>query len=312
MIIFGPVPSRRLGKSLGINNITANKICSYSCIYCQVGLTHKFSSQLQEFYKPEVIYSEVRQHLAKLTPDERPDYLTFVANGEPTLDIHLGESINLMKKFNIPLAVITNASMLSQKQVRQNLMVADWVSIKIDVGDEVHWKKINRPFKQISFQQYILGLLQFSAEYSGKLVSETMLVNDVNDSVDVLRQTVDLVDKVRPSVAYLSIPTRPPAQKTVFAPNVEKINYAYQIFIENGLNTELILGFEGTDTGFTGNAKDDIINMCSVHPIREDTMQEILRKDKAEPALLNTLLEKNYIVKLRYNSKDFYLRNFER
>jgi len=252
------------------------------------------------------------RNLAKLTPDERPDYLTFVANGEPTLDIHLGESINLMKKFNIPVAVITNASMLSQKQVRQNLMVADWVSIKIDVGDEAHWKKINRPFKQISFQQYILGLLQFSAEYSGKLVSETMLVNDVNDSVDVLRQTVDLVDKVRPSVAYLSIPTRPPAQKTVFAPNVEKINYAYQIFIENGLNTELILGFEGTDTGFTGNAKDDIINMCSVHPIREDTMQEILRKDKAEPALLNTLLEKNYIVKLRYNSKNFYLRNFER
>lgn len=310
MISFGPVPSRRLGKSLGINNITANKICSYSCIYCQVGLTRKFSAEPQEFYSPEVVYREVREHLAKLTPEERPDYLTFVANGEPTLDIQLGESISRLKEFNIPVAVITNASMLWDAQIRQNLKLADWVSVKIDAGDELHWKKINRPSKQISFQQYLSGLLKFTGEYSGKLVSETMLVKDVNDTVEDFKKTVKLVNMVMPSVAYISIPTRPPAVKSVLAADDEAINYAYQLFVENGLNTELILGFEGTDTGYIGNASEDIINMCSVHPIREDTMQEILRKNNADQRLLKTLLINKYILKLSYNSQNFYLRNF--
>lgn len=310
MISFGPVPSRRLGKSLGINNITANKICSYSCIYCQVGLTRKFSAEPQEFYSPEVVYREVREHLAKLTPEERPDYLTFVANGEPTLDIQLGESISRLKEFNIPVAVITTASMLWDAQIRQNLKLADWVSVKIDAGDELHWKKINRPSKQISFQQYLSGLLKFTGEYSGKLVSETMLVKDVNDTVEDFKKTVKLVNMVMPSVAYISIPTRPPAVKSVLAADDEAINYAYQLFVENGLNTELILGFEGTDTGYTGNASEDIINMCSVHPIREDTMQEILRKNNADQRLLKTLLINKYILKLSYNSQNFYLRNF--
>ena len=112
MISFGPVPSRRLGKSLGINNVAFGKVCSYSCVYCQVGITHKFSNQRQKFYDPEVICSEVKKQMAKLSVADQPDYLTFVANGEPTLDINLGRSIEKLKLFNIPVAVITNASLL--------------------------------------------------------------------------------------------------------------------------------------------------------------------------------------------------------
>ena len=97
MISFGPIPSRRLGKSLGINNITSKKVCSYSCVYCQVGLTHQFSFDRKEFYEPSVIFDEVKKHLEKLTQDDKPDFLTFVANGEPTLDINLGISIKKLK-----------------------------------------------------------------------------------------------------------------------------------------------------------------------------------------------------------------------
>ena len=278
MISFGPVPSRRLGKSLGINNVAFGKVCSYSCVYCQVGITHKFSNQRQKFYDPEVICSEVKKQMAKLSVADQPDYLTFVANGEPTLDINLGRSIEKLKLFNIPVAVITNASLLIDPQVRADLLPADWVSVKIDAGNEDVWKKLNRPADKIDFEMYVKGLIIFSNVYKGKLVSETMLVKGLNDTPEELNQVVTVLKSVQPSIAYISVPTRPPAVKSVLPPDEEDINLAYQLFSENQLKTELILGFEGTDTGFTGNAIDDILNICSVHPIRQDTMDELLKK----------------------------------
>lgn len=310
MISFGPVPSRRLGKSLGINNITSEKVCTYSCIYCQVGLTHKHSALRLNFYDPKVIYSEIEKHLDKLAEADTPDYLTFVANGEPTLDINLGQSIDKLKLFGIPIAVITNASLLSDPQVREDLQFADWVSVKIDTGNEFIWRKLNRPIAKIDFDSYVNGMLSFSEEFKGKLVSETMLVDGVNDSAEDVTQTSTLVAAIHPSIAYISIPTRPPAVKTVIQPNEQVINEAFQIFQEKGLNTELILNFEGTDTGFTGNAIEDIINICTVHPLREDTMLELLLKNDADPSILKSLLHNNYIQKVEYKSNTFYIRKF--
>lgn len=310
MISFGPVPSRRLGKSLGINNVAFGKVCSYSCVYCQVGITHKFSNQRQKFYDPEVICSEVKKQLAKLSVADQPDYLTFVANGEPTLDINLGRSIEKLKLFNIPVAVITNASLLIDPQVRADLLPADWVSVKIDAGNEDVWKKLNRPADKIDFEMYVKGLITFSNVYKGKLVSETMLVKGLNDTPEELNQVVTVLKSVQPSIAYISVPTRPPAVKSVLPPDEEDINLAYQLFSENQLKTELILGFEGTDTGFTGNAIDDILNICSVHPIRQDTMDELLKKNQADRGILAKLLDDNYIKRTEYKSNVFYIRKF--
>ena len=310
MISFGPVPSRRLGKSLGINNVAFGKVCSYSCVYCQVGITHKFSNERQKFYDPEVICSEVKKQMAKLSVADQPDYLTFVANGEPTLDINLGRSIEKLKLFNIPVAVITNASLLIDPQVRADLLPADWVSVKIDAGNEDVWKKLNRPADKIDFEMYVKGLITFSNVYKGKLVSETMLVKGLNDTPEELNQVVTVLKSVQPSIAYISVPTRPPAVKSVLPPDEEDINLAYQLFSENQLKTELILGFEGTDTGFTGNAIDDILNICSVHPIRQDTMDELLKKNQADRGILAKLLDDNYIKRTEYKSNVFYIRKF--
>lgn len=310
MISFGPIPSRRLGKSLGINNITSKKVCSYSCVYCQVGLTHQFSFDRKEFYEPSVISDEVKKHLEKLTQDDKPDFLTFVANGEPTLDINLGISIKKLKMLNIPIAVITNASLLNDPQVREDLQLADWVSVKIDAGTESVWKKINRPIAKTNFEEYLKGTIAFSTEYKGKLATETMLVKGLNDSTETVSRTTHLVSTVNPSIAYISIPTRPPAVRSVVPPDETIINEAYQLFIEKGINTELILGFEGTNTGYTGNAFEDILNICSVHPIREDTMQELLKKNKTEQNILKKMLDENLIQKAEYKSKTFYIRKF--
>ena len=310
MISFGPVPSRRLGKSLGINNISAKKACSFSCRYCQLGITKKYSTMRKNYFEPNVIYSEVRKHLEKLKDEDRPDYLTFVANGEPTLDMNLGESIQLLKQFNIPIAVITNASLLKYESVRRDLFHADWVSLKVDANNKTTWEAINWPMSWLNFEEYLDGMLQFAYSYNGKLVTETMLVQGLNDSPEITEQTSQLVAKLNPGTAYISIPTRPPAILSVKAPDEPVITEAFQTFSEKGINTELILGFEGTNTGYTGNAIEDIINICTVYPMREDTLQELLRKNCADHTILDTLVKGKYIKRVLYQSEAFYIRQF--
>lgn len=310
MICFGTIPSRRLGKSLGINNITSGKECTYSCIYCQIGITKRTRSCRREYYDPELICAEVKKQLGKLDGKDYPDYLTFVSNGEPTLDINLGRAINGLKQFNIPVAVITNASLLYDEQVRSDLNLADWVSVKVDAPDIKTWRMMNNPDGELNFTNYLKGLIFFSSGYKGKLMTETMMIKGVNDNPEIIGQIAGLISRINPSVAYISIPTRPPAISTVIAPDEERINEAYQIFIESGLQTKLILGFEGTNTGYTGNAVEDIINISSVHPIREDTMMELLSKDKADITVLNSLIRGNIIRKTEYKSRVFYIRQF--
>lgn len=308
MITFGPVPSRRLGQSLGINNIPDNKICTYACIYCQVGATRHYTLERQPFYTPGQIFAAVEEHLGKL--QVMPDYLTFVPNGEPTLDIHLEESISLLKKVGIPIAVITNASLLGDAGVRNALLLADWVSVKVDANDEAIWKKINRPHPKLTFEGYKEGLLAFTSAYKGILATETLMVEGVNDGAELLQLNASLIATINPATAYLSIPTRPPAMRSVKKPDEEAINRAYQIYTGAGLHSELLLGFEGSDTGFTGDAREDILNMSAVHPIREETMREILRKNKAESSLPDQLVGEKEIREVIYQDKKFWIRNF--
>jgi len=173
MISFGPVSSRRLGKSLGINNIISPKTCSYCCVYCQVGKTMKKDIKRETFFKPEVIFEKVRQHLGQLSKENRPDYLTFVSNGEPSLDLNLGKSILLLKKLGFPVAVITNASLLFDESVREDLFTADWVSLKMDAADNDTWQKINRPDIKLGFGKHIENINLFSSLYKGLLCTET-------------------------------------------------------------------------------------------------------------------------------------------
>jgi len=310
MISFGPVPSRRLGKSLGINNIPTGKICSYSCVYCQVGKTKDFRTKQATFYKPNEIFVAVKKHLELLNEKDKPDYLTFVSNGEPTLDINLGETIEKLKDFGIPIAVITNASLLFNPNVRDALYLADWVSVKVDTNDKTIWDCINRPDKSLDFNEYKKSITDFSLKYPGKLVTETMLVEGINDSKQALQQTAELIYSIQPNIAYVSVPTRPPAISSVKKPSEGTLIEAYHIFSEKNLQTEFLLGFEGIDTGYTGNIVDDILNICTVHPIREDTMQELLKKDHATSDVLDLLISQRLIKAVQYNSRTFYIRCF--
>ena len=139
MLVFGPVPSRRLGRSLGVNNIPA-KICSYSCVYCQLGATIKISIERRPFYDPEKIFKEVKEKIK----DVGVDYISFVPDGEPTLDINLGKEIEMLKSLNHKIAVLTNGSLIFREDVRKDLSKADLVSLKVDAVSEDLWRKINQ------------------------------------------------------------------------------------------------------------------------------------------------------------------------
>ena len=310
MISFGPVPSRRLGKSLGINNIISPKVCSYSCVYCQVGETTKKSIKRETFFEPETIFEKVEHHIKKLRKENYPDYLTFVSNGEPTLDINLGKAINLLKSLEIPIAVITNASLLFDEIVRNDLNLADWVSLKIDAVDNETWQKVNRPAPELDFDKTIESINLFANEYKGILCTETMLVDGINDIVDNITNVSALIKRLNPGTAYLAIPTRPPSEESVNPPDSEKLNMAWQIFNNNHINIEFLTGFEGTDTGFTGNIYEDILNITAVHPLRQDSLINLLRKDNADYSVVKSLIKQRLIKSTIYNGNKYYLREY--
>jgi wyosine [tRNA(Phe)-imidazoG37] synthetase (radical SAM superfamily) len=309
-IVFGPVPSRRLGRSLGLN-IIPPKICSYSCAYCQLGRTVKMQLEKQEFYKPEKILEFVQDKLKETEKaGEKIDYLTFVTDGEPTLDINLGLEIDLLKPSGIPIAVITNTSLMWQKDVRNALMKADWVSLKFDTVEEAVWRKLDRPHRLLELPTILEGALEFAGMFQGKLVTETMLLAGVNDSGQSLGRTAVFLSLLQPATAYLSIPTRPPAEKWVRPPDENVMNRAYQIFKEKVEHVEYLIGYEGSSFAFTGNVEEDILSITAVHPMRDDAVEEFLKRAGANWEIVHRMLEEDQLIETEYGSNKFYLRRF--
>jgi len=309
-IIYGPVPSRRLGHSLGINNIPP-KICSYSCIYCQLGKTINMRAEREHFYGPEEISSSVNDKIRQVKEKGGSiDYLAFVPDGEPALDINLGQEIELLKSLGIKIAVITNASLIWREDVRQDLQKADWVSLKVDAISSEIWRQIDRPQKLLSLDNIHSGMLKFRDIFKGELVTESMLIQNINDNRQELERIADFLTELNPDKSYLSIPTRPPAVKTVIPANEKSINLAYQIFTERLDNVEYLIGYEGNAFAFTGNVEDDLLSITSVHPMREEAVAEFLKKADAGWDTIKELIQDGRLIETEYKGKKFYMRKF--
>lgn len=309
MRIFGPVPSRRLGKSLGINNVRP-KTCSYSCVYCQLGITERMQLEREEFYTVKELQEKLEKTLADL--DERKeelDYITFVADGEPTLDKNLGKSLKMIKELTgIKTAVISNASLIAQKEIRDELKEADWVSLKCDAVSEEIWKKVDRPYGKLDISKIKEGMKKFSKEFKGKFLTETMLVKGINDKREELEKIAEFIAKLDTDSSYVAIPTRPPAEENVEGPSAEKINMAVQIFKEKGINTEYLIGYEGNEFSSTGNLREDLLNITSVHPLKEEAVAELVKKCDSSWEKVKELIEEKKIVKTSFKGENYYVR----
>jgi wyosine [tRNA(Phe)-imidazoG37] synthetase (radical SAM superfamily) len=309
LIGFGPVPSRRLGKSLGINNIPA-KICSYSCIYCQLGKTTKMRANRQVFYSPERIFEDVKNKVIEAKArNERIDYLTFVPDGEPTLDINLGKEISLLHQIGMPIAVLTNASLIWEGDVKNCLSKMDLVSLKVDVISENLWRRINSPHKSLKLDEILDGIVKFSKEFRGITVTETMLVDGV-DYTDEFDKIADFLAEVRLNKAYIAIPTRPPAEGWVRPAKEELINKAFQTFAEKlgQEKVEYLIGYEGNAFAFTGNVEEDLLSITSVHPMREEGVREFLKKAEADWSVVGKMITEGKLIELEYEKHRYYMR----
>jgi wyosine [tRNA(Phe)-imidazoG37] synthetase (radical SAM superfamily) len=308
LLTFGPVPSRRLGRSLGINNIPP-KVCSYSCIYCQLGRTLNMWAERKVFYNPDELLKSVKKKVKDAkNKGESIDYLTFVPDGEPTLDINLGKVIKLFRPLGTKIAVISNASLIWQDDVQDGLRKADWVSLKIDAVSENVWRKINRPHKFLQLDKILQGITEFSRIFTGKLATETMLIHDVNDSVQEMERIAGFIAGLKNVKSYISIPTRPPAEKWAKSADEHAVSRAYQLFKEEFIDTEYLIGYEGNAFAFTGNIEEDLLSITSVHPMRKEAVDEFLKKANGDWAIIDKLITENKLVKTEYKDNRFYMR----
>ncbi len=312
MIAFGPVPSRRLGASLGINNVPP-KVCTYSCVYCQLGRTQTMRVDRQEFYAIEQIVDQVGRKVAEASAQgEEIDYLTFVSDGEPTLAADLGKQIQGLRSLGLPIAVISNASLIWREDVRDDLLAADWVSLKVDAVDEPVWREIDRPHGRLVFGDLLAGAMAFAGQYDGVLATETMLVAGVNDGVEHLQRLAQFLACLAPDRPYLAIPTRPPAEDWVRAPGEATINNAYQTLSEHVKGLEYLIGYEGNAFASTGDVEADLLSITSVHPMRQDAVDLLLRRAGADWSSVATLVETDQLVESVYQDRAFYVRKLAR
>jgi len=300
MYAYGPVPSRRLGRSLGVSPIP-HKTCSYNCIYCQLGQTGKLQVKRESFYPKEDILSDIE----KVMNPANVDYITFVGDGEPTLCKDLGWLIKSCKnKWQIPVAVITNGSLFFMEDVRQDLKSSDVVLPTLDAGSEDVYRTLNRPHGSIGFEEMLQGQVDFRKEYPGKIWLEVMLVKGVNDSDGSLMEIKDAIEQVKPDRIYISVPIRPPAKPGVRPPEPERIMRAHEILGTSLDLTDRESGEFGLDN--FPDLRTTIIEICSRHPLREEQARDIEGRFSRQGSI-DTMLSDGSLVRVEYQNVSYLL-----
>jgi len=193
-----------------------------------------------------------------------------------------------------------------------DLLEADWVSLKVDSTRKEVWRRVDRPHGTLQLASILDGMLEFAQSYGGELATETMLVAGVNDDDALVGEVADFLARLRPSVSYLSVPTRPPAEKWVRSPSESVVNRAYQIFDERMERVELLTGYEGDAFAFTGHIEEDLMSITAVHPMREEAVSDFLARARADWSVVRGLIDQGQLVETEYEGRKFYVRKFSK
>jgi len=269
--VFGPVPSRRLGRSLGID-LVPSKACSYDCLYCQLGRTTRKTIERREYVPMTDILMEVEERLAA---GATADYVTLSGSGEPTLHAECGDIIRTIKTLtHIPVAVLTNGSLLWDPAVREELSAADLVIPSLDAGDAEMFVRVNRPHPEIEFERMVEGLVAFSREYAGRIWLEVFLLDGITADEAEVRKIAGHAARIRTDKVQINTVSRPPAENAAKAPSSERLAELAKLF---GPEAELVHGFSGTlDEHEFLIGKARILDLLSRRPHDLDEISSLL------------------------------------
>jgi len=299
--IFGPVPSRRLGRSLGID-LVPRKTCTYNCVYCQLGTSAALPPDLTRHASPDDVIEEIRQRIEEGC---HADHLTFSGSGEPTLHASLGDVISRVKQLtDIPVAVLTNGSLLWKEEVADALRRADVVVPSLDAGDEECFLRINRPHPNVSFRAMVDGLVSFRRSFSGQLWLEVFLVAGVNDSEQQLSRLADLAARIDPDRIQINTVARPPAQRTIRAPADHRLKRAVRLL---GDRAEIVTASDRHHPPGAAHATAaDVLQM-----LRPCTAEHVAQGLSIHPSLarthLDTLLKRRAVRPERRDDQVYYV-----
>jgi len=270
--IFGPVPSRRLGRSLGID-LVPYKTCTFDCIYCDLARTTNKTTLRQPFVSLKEIQGELELILSVL--DKKPDYITVSGSGEPTLNNNIGQIVRGAKEItSVPVTVLTNSSLLSLEQVRNDLSKADVVVPSLDAITPTLFEYINRPHPFLRIEDIVSGLIQFRRQYRGQLWLEILFCRGVNDGRKEIEKLKETIERIKPDKIQLNTPVRPPAEDFVFPLTLSQLE---EIRESLGEKAEIISEFAAPLGEESNSVKDtEILNLIKRRPCTPEDISKAL------------------------------------
>jgi wyosine [tRNA(Phe)-imidazoG37] synthetase (radical SAM superfamily) len=320
--LFGPVNSRRLGLSQGID-LLPPKTCNFNCIYCEINAAPQLSCERGEHVETDIIIGEIDKLLVKKEAVAKLDVFTITASGEPTLHTGIGRIIRYLKeKTDKPVAILTNGSLLHMQQVREDLMAADIIIPSLDAARPASFRKVNRPAKcLVDLEQIISGLEQFSREFSGQIWLEVLLVRNMNDAPEDIEALLKAIGRIVPSRVQLNTVARPPYE--AFAEPLSKERMlAVKQQIEDVFDGQVdVLAGVGEEPAAEAEAGDrkppqadqvaaiesEIINLLQRRPCTTADIAKTLGMDKENVAELLTGMEKKgTLIQKIHGGKKYY------
>ena len=303
--IFGPVPSRRLGRSLGVD-LVPHKVCTLDCIYCQVGRTTNKTLERAEYVPANEVMKELKDYFDR-KKGPKPDVITFSGSGEPTLNSKIGDLIRRIKKAypDIPVAVLTNGTLLFDPQIRHELKAADIVMPSLDTAIEETFRRVNRPHRDLNLEKVIEGLFAFKGIFRGKLWVEVLPVKGFNDSPQELKALKQILDRLQPDRIHLNTVVRPPQSSLAKPVEREQMETICALF---GPNCEIIAGFEHKELmSSVPGLKEAIVELTKRRSVTLDDISEALgaATDQVKEAL-KELCQKRVVKKVSFHNKTFY------
>jgi len=303
MHIFGPVPSRRLGISLGIDLIPL-KTCTYNCVYCEVGRTTNLTLKREEYVSVNVIKQELLKY-KQLHKDAPLDYITLSGSGEPTLNVKIDSIISVIKEIfpEVPVAVLTNGSLLYISEVRKALHNAEIVLPSLDAATVKTFKKINQPYPELDIKEIIKGIKKFSGEFMGEVWLEILFVKGINDNWDEITELKKAVDYINPDRVQLNTVARPPAFSSAMPVDEKFLKEVKKYF---GNKSEIVAGFK-SKKGFSKDIEEAILKALSIRPMTLEQLEESVELHRDEILKYLGIFEaKGRIKEVMFSGKKYF------